>query len=111
MTISITDEQVRQLAQTARSYSLALLRWGPKRDQEGAAAIELEHQRRMVALRGEGLIVVLCPVASDTLCGLAIFDAPREQAAEIMAGDPCVKSLMMQVEVYPCHGFPGDALP
>jgi hypothetical protein len=34
-----------------------------------------------------------------------------EEAREIIAGDPCVRARMILVEVYPCHGFPGDALP
>lgn len=28
-----------------------------------------------------------------------------------MDGDPCVKASMILCEVYPCAGFPGDALP
>ncbi|WP_433512890.1 hypothetical protein ACQP2T_56070 [Nonomuraea sp. CA-143628] len=40
---------------------------------DGAHAIELEHQRRMVSLRAEGVIAILCPVASDTVAGGAIM--------------------------------------
>jgi hypothetical protein len=43
--------------------------------------------------------------------GVAITTVPAEEAAEIMAGDPCVRAGMMRCEVYACHGFPGDALP
>lgn len=35
---------------------------------------------------------------------------PAEEAAEIMADDPCVRAGMMRCEVHPCHGFPGDAV-
>ncbi|MFD8540420.1 YciI family protein [Streptomyces rubrogriseus] len=111
MSTTVTDEQVRALAATAKSYSLAFLRWGPERTMDGADAIELEHQRRMVSLRAEGVIAILCPVASDTVAGVAIMTVPAEEAAEIMAGDPCVRARMMSCEVHPCHGFPGDALP
>jgi hypothetical protein len=31
---------------------------------DGADAIELEHQRRMVSLRAEGVIAILCPVCA-----------------------------------------------
>ncbi len=41
---------------------LALLQWGPERSMDGADASELEHQRRMVSLRAEGVIAILCPV-------------------------------------------------
>ncbi|NUP14292.1 MAG: hypothetical protein HOW73_50315 [Polyangiaceae bacterium] len=111
MTTTITDEQIRELAQTAKPYSLALLWWGPKRHMEGAAAIELEHQRRMVALRADGVIAILCPVGSETLAGMAIMNLPAEEARDVMAADPCVRAEMMVCEVHACHGFPGDALP
>ncbi|WP_328713162.1 hypothetical protein [Nocardia salmonicida] len=108
---TVTDEQIRTLAATAKPYSVVLLHWGPKRSMDGADAIELEHQRRMVSLRAEGVIAVLCPVVSDTVAGVAIMTVSAEQAAEIMAADPCVRAEMLRCEVHPCHGFPGDTLP
>jgi hypothetical protein len=111
MTTTVTDEQVRQLAETARPYSVALLSWGPDRHRDGADAIEREHQRRMVALRADGVIAILCPVGSDTLAGVAIMTLPAEEARDVMDGDPCVQAGMLTCEVHPCHGFPGDALP
>jgi hypothetical protein len=53
----------------------------------------------------------LCPVASDSMAGVAIMTVPAGEATEITAGDPCVRTGMMSCEVHPCHGFPGDALP
>ena len=111
MRTPVTDEQIQQLAATAKPYSMALLSWGPERHMDGADATELEHQRRMVSLRVAGVIAVLCPVASDTLAGLAIMTVPPEEAGEIMDGDPCVQAGMMRCEVHACHGFPGDTLP
>ena len=111
MNTTVTDEQIRQLAETAKPYSLALLSWGPERHMDGADATELEHQRRMVSLRADGVIAVLCPVISDTVSGVAIMNVPPEQARDIMAGDPCVQSRMILCEVHSCLGFPGDALP
>jgi len=111
MTTSVTDEQIRQLAGTAKPFSLVLLSWGPERHMDGADAVELEHQRRMVSLRADGVIAILCPVSSDTLAGVAIMTLQAEAAREVMAGDPCVQAGMMTCEVHPCHGFPGDALP
>ena len=108
---AVTDEQVQQLAATAKPYSLALLSWAPRRHQQGAEAIEREHQRRMVSLRAEGTIAVLCPVVSDGLCGVAIMTQTEAQARGTMAADPCVQAGMMTVEVLPCAGFPGDSLP
>ena len=67
---TVTDEQVRELAATAVPYSLVLLWWGDDRFQDGADAIEAAHQRRMVSLRADGVIAILCPVGSDTLAGI-----------------------------------------
>jgi PPOX class probable F420-dependent enzyme len=107
----VTDDQVQALASTARPFSFAQLRWGPDRHQDGADAIEREHQRRMVSLRANGVIAVLCPVVSDTVAGVAIMTEPPERARETMAADPCVQAGMMTCEVLPCLGFPGDELP
>jgi hypothetical protein len=107
----VTDEQIQELAASARPYTVAQLRWAPGRHQEGGDAIELEHQRRMVSLRAAGVIAVLCPVISDDVAGVAIMTEPPESATAIMAADPCVQAGMMTCEVLPCLGFPGDSLP
>jgi len=107
----ISDEQVRLLAETAKPFTLGLLWWGPERHRDGADATEREHQRRMVSLRTDGVIAILCPVASDTLAGVAIMTVPADEASRILEDDPCVRAGMMRREVHPCHGFPGDALP
>jgi len=108
---TVTDEQVQQLAARAASYSLVLLWWDEARFQDGAEEIEAAHQRRMVSLRADGVIAVLCPVGSDELAGMAVLDVPLERARAVMAEDPCVRAGMMRVDVHPCHGFPGDTLP
>ncbi|KJK48541.1 hypothetical protein UK23_16790 [Lentzea aerocolonigenes] len=108
--MSVTDEEIQALAATAKPFSVAILHWADK-TVDGAGSIELEHQRRMVSLRAGRTIAILCPVASDDVCGVAIMTVSAEEAAEIMAADPCVRAGIMRVEVHPCHGFPGDALP
>ena len=109
--MGVTDEQIQALAATAKPFSLVELRWAPDRHQDGSEAIELEHQRRMVTLRADGVIAILCPVLSDTVAGVAVLTEAPDRAAEIMAADPCVRAGMMTVEVLPCLGFPGDSLP
>lgn len=111
MSSDVTDEQVEQLAATARPFSVALLRWAPGRHQEGAGATERAHQRRMVSLRAEGTIAVLSPVLSDDVAGIAILTVAVEEAARTMAADPCVRAGMMTCETYASLGFPGDTLP
>ncbi|WP_019200467.1 hypothetical protein [Tsukamurella sp. 1534] len=111
MGVTVTDKDIQDLAATARPLSIALLAWGPNRAMDGADAVELEHQRRMVTLRADGVIAVLCPVGSDTTCGVAVMTVPAEEATAIMAEDPCVRAGMMTCQVHPCHGFPGDSIP
>ena len=111
MTTPVTDEEIQQLAGTAKPFSVALLWWGPERHREGADAIELEHQRRMVTLRRDGTIAILAPAQSDTLAGVALMTLSPEEATELMAGDPCVQAGMIRADVHACASFPGDAVP
>jgi hypothetical protein len=111
MSATVTDEDVQQLAATAQPFSVALLWWGPQRQRDGGEAIEREHQRRMVALRADGVIAVLCPASSDTLAGVAIMTVPADAAQALMDDDPCVLAGMIRCEAHACFGFPGDALP
>ena len=111
MTTMATDEQIQQLAATAKPFSVALLSWADGRHQDDADAIELEHQRRMIGMHLDGTIAVLCPVPSGPLAGVAVMTKPAEEATEIMAADPCVQAGMMTVEVHACVGFPGDTIP
>ena len=105
-----TDEQVEALAATAIPLSVAILRWDAGRYRDGGEQIELEHQRRMVGLRGDGTIAVLCPVISDAIAGIAVMTASAEDAERLMRSDPCVRGGMMTVEVHACLGFAGDAI-
>lgn len=108
---TITDEQIQELASTAKPFSIALLWWGAERHQDGADAIELEHQRRMVSLHADGTIAVLCPGTADTLAGVAIMTVEPAEAESIMSADPAVQAGMIRIEVHPGMGFPGDSIP
>ena len=78
---------------------------------DGADATELEHQRRLVSLRADGVIAILCPAASEKLAGVIIMTVPPEEARTIMDGYLCVQADMIRCEVFQVHGFPGHALP
>lgn len=110
MSEPVTDEQISALAATARPFSIALLHWTDRRHQDGAEAVELEHQRRMVSLRAAGTIAVLSPVLSDTLAGVAIMTLTPDEAEAVMQADPCVQAGMMTCTVHASLGFPGDAI-
>lgn len=107
----VTDDQIQALASTAKPFSIAQLRWTSDRHRDGADAIELEHQRRMVSLRADGVIAILCPVVSDDVAGVAIMTRSVDEVETIMEGDPCVQAGMMTCSVLPCPGFPGDTVP
>jgi len=111
MATTITDEQLRQVMRTIQPYTVVLMRWGPKRHRYGDKAIRWEHTRRMVSLRADGLMPIVCPVVDETLVGVAIFNLPPEQASEVMEGDPMVQAGAFVYEVHQCRSFPGDALP
>jgi len=111
MSTMVTDEQIQQLAATAKPFSVVLLHWTPDRHMDGAEATELEHQRRLVSLRADGVIAILCPVVSETLAGVIIMTVSPDEARAVMDDDPCVQAGMMTGEVYSAASFPGDALP
>ncbi|NUR70939.1 MAG: hypothetical protein HOU81_08970 [Hamadaea sp.] len=114
MTSTVTDTQIRDLAATANPASIVILRWTAERHQDGAAATELEHQRRMVALRADGVIAVLCPVVDDSEAGMAgvlIMSIGADEAKALIAEDPCVQAGMMTFEAHTCLTFPGDPVP
>ena len=90
MTTAVTDEQVRELAATAVPYSLVLLWWDDDRFRDGADAIEAAHQRRMVSLRADGVIAILCPVSSDTLAGYG--PSTRRPVSVVSSGSSAARS-------------------
>jgi hypothetical protein len=108
----ISDDVMRTRIAQARSYTLVLLRAGPRYGDEASRAIIWEHGRRNFALREQGALPIVCPVTDDSeLCGMGIFDATTEETVAIMAGDPGVVAEVFTYEAHPIRGFPGSALP
>jgi hypothetical protein len=109
--VTITDDQMNALRKATKGYSVMLLKPGPNRHMDGAEKNIREHGRRNLALRAEGLLPIVCPVASEELDGLCIFDLGTEETAKVMEGDPGVRAGVFVDEVYPRRSFPGDSLP
>lgn len=110
--MSITDEYMREMQAKARTYSLVLLRRAARYSDPDAGAIIWEHGRRNHSLRADGVLVIVCPVADDSeLAGFGVFDAPLEETARIMDGDPAIQAGVLSYELHPVRGFPGDRLP
>ena len=108
----ITDDYMRSMLATTKTYTIVILRVGPNRRTEGADAIVWEHGRRNFVLRAEGRLAIVCPVMDDSdVVGLGIFATDADEARRIMDGDPAVEAGLFVYDVHPCRSFPGDALP
>ena len=111
MTTDITDEYMRNQLRTSRTYSLVILRPGPRYGAEGTEPIVWAHGKRNFELRADGVLAVVCPVGDDTVSGIGIFDADVERTRAIMDGDPGVQAGVFVYQIHTCRGFPGDTLP
>jgi hypothetical protein len=108
----ITDDYMREQLGRSREYALVLLRPGEHYQKEGRDEIVWEHGRRNFALRAEGVMPLVGPVADDSdLAGVSILDTTVERAAEIMDDDPAIREGILVYEIHPIRSFPGDALP
>jgi hypothetical protein len=111
-TTAITDEFMGTMLGRAQPYTLVLLKATPAYRRPEVDAIIWEHGRRNFALRAEGVLAIVCPVADETeLCGIGVFTATVEETARIMDGDPGVRAGIFAYEVHPVRSIPGDSLP
>ena len=107
----ITDDYMRDRIGNAKAYSVMVLRPTPECFAPGSGPIIWEHGRRNMALQAAGIMPIVCPVGDDEIAGIAIFNLDVDEARAVMADDPGVRAGIFTVEVHPCRGFPGDALP
>jgi hypothetical protein len=109
---TITDEYMREMLPTAKPYTVVILKATPKRHESGSDKIVWEHGRRNFALRAEGLLSIVCPIADESdVRGVSIFNASLEEVGKIMDEDPGVRAGVFVYELHACQGFPGDRLP
>jgi hypothetical protein len=111
VTSDITDQYMKRQLERSRTYTLVVLRPGPRHGDPGTERIVWEHGRRNFALRADGVLAVVCPVGDDSVSGVGIFDADTTRTREIMDGDPGVRAGVFVYDVHTCRGFPGDTLP
>ena len=108
----ITDSFMRQALSRTKTYTLVILKSGPNRNQLGVEKIIWEHGRRNFALRADGLLSIVCPVADGgDVSGIGIFNAGIDEVKKIMDEDPGVKEGVFVYEIHACRSFPGDCLP
>ncbi len=109
---TITDDFMRQMLPTAKTYCIVILRAGPKRNEPGAEKIIWEHGRRNFALRADGVLPIVCPVTDGSdVKGVGIFNTSVAETKKIMDEDPGVKAEIIVHELHVCRSFPGDCLP
>jgi hypothetical protein len=115
---AVTDAMLDALRQTARPYTVVILKAGPNfsmpgpdRDS-GVSKIIWQHGKRNLALLKAGLMPIVCPVSDGSgICGVCIFDASPEDAERIMTLDPGVQAGVFTFDVHPTRSFPGSCLP
>jgi hypothetical protein len=108
----ITNEDMRKRMAQTKEYCVVILKAGPKRHKEGVGKIVWEHGRRNFALREEGVLSIVCPVADGSeVSGIGIFNVGIDRVRAIMDEDPGVREGVFVYEIHPCRSFPGDCLP
>jgi hypothetical protein len=108
----ITDEQMREELQTAKPYTIVLLRSTARRAETGIDRIIWEHGRRNFELRANGTLAIVCPVVDESnLSGVCIFTTNSEETRKIMDGDPGVEAGVFTYEIHSTKTFPGSRLP
>jgi len=108
---TISDEYMQEMIAKTKTYTLVILREGPKYAIPGVQRIIWEHGRRNFALRQEGVLSIVCPVADGSnVCGVGIFNTDLDKTKSIMDEDPGVKEGVFTYDLHPCRSFPGDKL-
>lgn len=108
----IDDDEMRRTLEQTRSYTVVLLRTGPRYTEPGAREIIWEHGRRNMQLRDAGILNVVLPIRDDSeLAGVGVFAGSVEETQRIIDGDPAVQAQVLVAEVHPASGFPGATLP
>ena len=104
----ISDEYMRQMIATTKTYCIVILRAGPNRNMPGVEKIIWEHARRNFSLREEGKLPIVCPVNDGSdLCGIGIFhtDIGRGSINHGKRPGDIAKSLHLRTSSMP--EFPG----
>jgi hypothetical protein len=108
----ITDDFMREMISKTKNYCIVILKAGPNRNAPGVEKIIWEHGRRNFALRADGVLPIVCPIADGSnISGIGIFNASVDEVKRIMDEDPGVKEGVFVYEIHVCRSFPGDCLP
>jgi len=110
----VNDELVNKTIASGRKYCVRLYKSGPNRNQadEDAEKIQAEHQRYLMQLRLDGILLIGGPVVDDSeLKGVGIFNtSDKEEVKRLSDNDPAVMTGRLVYEIYHWFGLPGDGL-
>jgi hypothetical protein len=114
----ISEEEFKELRESARPYTVMILEAGPNFVMPGPGrdprvmGLIMAHGKRNVSLQRAGLMPIICPIGDGSgITGIGVFDASPEDVERIMAADPGVQAGVFTYQVHPCRSFPGSALP
>ena len=108
----VSDEQMRERLAGTREYALVILHTTPRTFTDEGRPVVWEHGRRNMALQADGILSIVCPVTDGgAVAGICLFNCSVEEAREIIVDDPAVRAGVLEHEVHPVRGFPGDRLP
>lgn len=105
-----SDDEMRDVLQTAEPYTVLILRPGPRRRAEGTDTILWEHGRRNMRLRAEGTLAIVIPIGDSEVSGIGILRGDIESARAAMADDPGIRAGVFVAELHAGHSFPGESL-
>jgi hypothetical protein len=109
---SISNEELMRVVAQSRPVSVCILRPGPRRHDADAEGLILEHGRRNVALRAQGTLAIVIPIAGNPeVAGVGVFGADAETVRALMAQDPAVAAGVLTATIYEGRSFPGDTVP
>lgn len=108
----ITDDLMQQMLMQTKTYTLLVLKPGPNAQREDLQQILWEHGRHNFQLRAEGLLSIVCPVATESdIAGIGIFNTDEATVHSLMKDDIAIREGVFTYEVMPVRSFPGDSLP
>jgi uncharacterized protein YciI len=91
-----------------KNYVIAFLKAGPKRDQDSAAAAQLQkaHLHNISVMAAQGKCVVAGPFTDGgDLKGIYIFNVKTiEEAQKLTETDPAVQAGRLTMELHPWYG-------
>src|SRR4051794_3948210 len=106
---TISDEYMQEMIAKTKTYTLVILKGGPNIAIPGVERIIWEHGRRNFALRQQGVLSIVCPVADESgVCGVGIFNTDLDKTKSIMDEEPGVKEKVFTYELHSCRSFPSD---